>query len=146
MRELVWRFCDSQVAPLSIEHASIRRVFVSSDGFYNFMYPCDMFMSNQVVDALETHVDRIGRHMQLWRRSADKENIRYDQVRPKVHYGMHWPEQCELMNPRFVQTFGGESLIGRITQIWEASCNGPCCKHATASRGQQAARSHSTYS
>ena len=48
------------------------------------------------------------------------------QVTPKVHYAVaHIPEQARLINPRFVQNYGEESLVGRITKIWAASANGP---------------------
>ena len=84
-----------------------------------------MFMSKQQVGELKTYVDRLGRHMQLLRSIAEEADLRYYQITPKVHYGMHWPEQAELINPRFVQCYGDESLIGRMTEIWESSCNGP---------------------
>ena len=125
LAELANRFCDSKVAPLCIEHASIRKVCSSLDGFYKLMYSSGMFMTNQQVRELKTYVDRIGRHMQLLRSIAEEANLRYYQITPNVHYGMHWPEQAQLINPRFVQCYGDESLIGRMTEIWEASCNGP---------------------
>ena len=48
------------------------------------------------------------------------------QMRPKLHYAVaHLPEQCILINPRFVQTYGSEGLVGKICNICKASHSGP---------------------
>ena len=45
---------------------------------------------------------------------------------PKHHYvGGHLGAQAELVNPKFVQTYGSESLVGKICLIYKSSQNGP---------------------
>ena len=47
-------------------------------------------------------------------------------MRPKLHYAVaHLGSQALLINPRFVQTYGSEGLVGKICAIYKASLNGP---------------------
>ena len=33
--------------------------------------------------------------------------------------------QARLVNPRYVQTYSGESLVGRVERMYAAAANGP---------------------
>ena len=46
-------------------------------------------------------------------------------ITPKIHVALHLPSQGRLINPRFTQCYGEESLVGRVTRIWRATANGP---------------------
>jgi hypothetical protein len=48
---------------------------------------------------------------------------------PKLHYAAELALQGRLINPRFVQTYSGESLVGRLETMYAAAANGPY--HAT---------------
>ena len=45
-------------------------------------------------------------------------------VTPKVHRMQHVPLYASVTNPRFVQNYAEESLIGTCTQIWHRSVAG----------------------
>eukprot|EP00969_Alexandrium_andersonii_P057571 2537016-Alexandrium_andersonii.AAC.1 len=48
------------------------------------------------------------------------------QMRPKLHYAVaHVPIQARLVNPRYVQTYGSEGLVGKICGVCKRSQNGP---------------------
>ena len=44
---------------------------------------------------------------------------------PKMHYWHELSLQARLINPRYVQTYQGESMVGRIAGIWKRSLKGP---------------------
>ena len=44
---------------------------------------------------------------------------------PKFHYWHELSLQARMLNPRYVQTYSGESMVGRIAQIWKRSLAGP---------------------
>ena len=44
---------------------------------------------------------------------------------PKLHYAAELSLQAKLVNPRFVQCYSGESLVGRLERMYAASANGP---------------------
>ena len=45
-------------------------------------------------------------------------------VTPKVHKMQHLPFLASVINPRFVQNYAEESLIGTCTAIWARSVKG----------------------
>ena len=46
--------------------------------------------------------------------------------RPKLHYAVaHLGKQASMVNPRFVQAYASESMVGRVTGIYKKSMNGP---------------------
>ena len=45
-------------------------------------------------------------------------------VTPKVHKMQHVPLLASVINPRFVQNYAEESLIGTCTAIWARSVSG----------------------
>ena len=51
---------------------------------------------------------------------------------PKHHLMMHISLQAEIINPRFVQNYLEEGLVGKICRVWTAVANGPY--RATAQR------------
>ena len=111
--------------PRAIEHASIRKVCKSMSTFYNTMYSGGMFLTREEKATLTDCVNRLGRHTQLLRTISESRNERHWYMPPKTHYGQHFPEQADLMNPRFSTTYSDESFIGVLTKIWAGSCNGP---------------------
>ena len=45
---------------------------------------------------------------------------------PKVHYAVgHLAHQAILINPRFVQCYSAEGLVGKMTKVWKKSTDGP---------------------
>ena len=110
------------------KHRSIVKVAESLCGIYDVLYSSDMFLTDVQLADLRQRTLSLGRHFMQCREHAREEGKLYFQVRPKVHYCMHFPHQALLINPRFVQCYGEESLIGRITKIWRGSASGPYWK------------------
>ena len=45
--------------------------------------------------------------------------------RPKLHYSIaHLPRQATLINPRYVQAYTSESMVGRVAKNYKKSMDG----------------------
>ena len=44
---------------------------------------------------------------------------------PKFHYLAELVLQARALNPRHQQCYSGESIVGRLMQVWKRSLNGP---------------------
>ena len=51
-------------------------------------------------------------------------NKLYFKITPKVHKLMHVPMYMEVMNPRWLQAYLEEGLIGSVTKIWQRGVKG----------------------
>ena len=92
---------------------------------YDILYTAGTFLSHSELMDLETATGNLGQAFHLLRDICKRRGHLHWQIKPKVHVGMHLPQQCILINSRVVQNYGEESLIGKMALIWEASCNGP---------------------
>ena len=110
------------------KHRSIMKVAESLCGIYDVLYTSDMFLTDIQIGHLKQRTLQLGRHFMQCREHSREEGKLYFQIRPKVHYCMHFPHQACLINPRFVQCYGEESLVGRVTKIWRGSAAGPYWK------------------
>ena len=46
--------------------------------------------------------------------------------KPKLHYTVaHLPRQAALINPRLVQAYASESMVGRMAKVYKLSVDGP---------------------
>ena len=88
------------------------------------MYNGAMFLTNDQKAEFREAFLRLGRHWQNLRHASDLALENLWQVKPKVHWAQHFPMQAELINPRAVQNYCEESLIGRAAKIWSASATG----------------------
>jgi len=97
---------------------------------YDIFYNSDYFLARAEVAALSKSLLRLGRNYQrLAVLSTDMGRLAWKQT-PKLHYVVaHLATQSELVNPRYVQTYGSEGLVGKICLIYRASQSGPF--HAT---------------
>ena len=110
-------------------HSSVRKVFYSLAAIEDIIYKSPMFLSDVQKEELQSQLDKMGRHWMHLRHLSDVAGCDFWQITPKVHIGIcAVGEQARLINPRFVQNYGEESLIGRMTKIWSASANGPYVK------------------
>ena len=102
------------------------KVIESLNAVYELLYSADYFLSTEQVRALRKHLTRMGSHYQLLavRTSASGETKWKQTV--KTHYAVgHLADQAVLINPRFVQTYGSEGLVGKIAAIYKRSQDGP---------------------
>ena len=106
--------------------SSIRKVFGSLDSAERIFYSEGMFLGDAAKKELSDCFNCLGRHWQHLR-GLSATNFKNEwQITPKVHIAVcAIPEQALLINPRSVQNYGEESMVGRMTKIWNASANGP---------------------
>ena len=105
--------------------SSIRKVFLALTEIERIFYTSDMFLEDKTKTELEDAFLRLGRHWQNLRHLSGVRNENAWQIRPKVHYAQHFVEQADLINPRVVQNYQEESLIGVVTKVWQACARGP---------------------
>ena len=83
-------------------------------------------MNAAAIDELKKVTLRLGMHYQVLQvKSMEFGRTRWKSV-PKTHYVVgHLVEQAELINPRVVQGYMSESLVGVICDIYKMSQSGP---------------------
>ena len=91
---------------------------------YDIVYSGPMFLPAATRAELRCATFSFGRHLMMLRQLSAARGDLYFQVTPKCHMGMHIASQACLLNPRFVQVYGEESLVGRLAKIWSASAQG----------------------
>ena len=92
--------------------------------FYELLYGCHMFMSTTAVQRLRAIVLDIGEHWLFLRDHAKTRKQLLWKVTPKVHKIQHIPLYAEVLNPRYIQVYGEESLIGTTCLVWKKSMAG----------------------
>ena len=63
--------------------------------------------------------------MQLLRNRAKEAEQLLWHIVHKTHYMQHFPAEARLIKPRLVQWYIEESYIGKVSQVWASSKNGP---------------------
>ena len=104
----------------------IRGACEGLDGYLQVIYGGGIFLGREELIELERCVRLMNRsYMWLAQNAVSLGQCRFAVV-PKHHYMNHLMLQARLVNPRFVQTYKGESLVGRGCSLFRASMNGPC--------------------
>ena len=99
------------------------KVVESLNAAYELMYAAGYFLSDTQAATLASHLTRMGLHFQRVAMGAEEGAWR---MRPKLHYAVaHLAPQAVLINPRFVQTYGSEGMVGKVCGIYKAPQNGP---------------------
>lgn len=70
------------------------------------------------------HIDAFLLHYTWLANTAFKENCYQWSVVPKHHYTAHLPQQAKFLSPRVGWTYGGESMVGKISQLAMACLDG----------------------
>ena len=84
-----------------------------------------MFLTDAEKDNLQHAVHAFSKHMLILRSISYDRGLMYFQITPKVHLMQHIPYQSRLINSRYTQVYAEESIVGHISRIYKASCNGP---------------------
>ena len=76
---------------------------------------------------MNTSLYKFGIHYQWLAVNAwESDNTTRWNTKPKVHFAVgHLGWQAALINPRFVQGYGGESMVGTMAEIYGLSTSGP---------------------
>ena len=106
----------------SIQHF-VAKMLATLDEFDRLLYSSGMFLTTEEKTKLSSIVLSFGVNFQYVHLHSDGDLV--FAVSPKVHYMQHFPMQARLINPRFVQNYMEEGLMGKVQKIWEASVSGP---------------------
>ena len=104
---------------------SCRKVFTSLLTIQRIMYSSGTFLTDAAKEEFKEAHLRLGRHWQLLRDLCRRAEVNSFQITPKLHYTQHFPYQADLINPRAVQNYIQESLVGHVAKVWSACANGP---------------------
>ena len=93
---------------------------------YEIMYSGGYFLSQEELDELQANLARLGRHYQFLQMVALRENKQLWRTTTKLHYVVaHLHAQAQVINPRYVQGYSSDSLVGEICGLYAASQHGP---------------------
>ena len=112
-------------------HRSPRNVHMlkaaeSLQACYDVLYGSGHFLDEGASASLNRHLTRLGQNYQLLALMAFREGKMRWKTVPKLHYVCaHLGDQARLINPRFVQGYGSESMVGRVCEVYAASQHGP---------------------
>lgn len=109
----------------SVEDRAVRKCTVALVDVYAVAYNAGMFMSEEEQRCFKVAICRFGRYYQLLNVLKSGEFYLFYHIKPKEHYIQHLPKQSLLVNPRSVQNYQDESLVGKICCIWSKSVSGP---------------------
>ena len=102
------------------------KVIESIDALYKIVYAASDWLTDAELDAFSKHCKRIGNNWQMLANLTSAQMVKSWPCKPKLHYCVaHLPRQAALINPRSVQAYGSESMVGRVTKIYERSMDGP---------------------
>ena len=121
LRSIAFEFFDGS----SQEHSSIRKVIDSLCVVYMVLYQSEMFLTVLQKKTLRDAILKFGRHYQWLNAEARRTAGSTWATFPKTHAMQHLPDQADLINPRCVQNYAEESLIGKTSLMWKAAVNGP---------------------
>ena len=107
---------------------SVLKVTGNLCNMYDIMYSAGRFFTERDHRELTEACYILGYHYQRLRVLCDGCGWLYFQIKRKTHMTMHVPHFGKLINPRYVQCYCSESMIGVATQIWEGSVSGPYAK------------------
>ena len=103
---------------------NMRGILGSLNDIYNIIYGEGMFMSDPALAALRHAVVSFGRHYQWLRQESRRLELMAFPVKPKIHKLQHLPLYAALINPRFVQCYSEEALMGTISKTFKKSISG----------------------
>eukprot|EP00959_Pyramimonas_sp_CCMP1952_P381296 7989598-Pyramimonas_sp.AAC.1 len=117
---LVRRYLNSG----SAEDVAIHAVVDSISEFYTLIYEAPLYIPDSVSLRLEAVCLKFGINYQRLRDISRRTGRLWWPVRPKHHKFQHWPFFSRVLNPRFIQCYNEESLIGSVCKIWKRSISG----------------------
>ena len=94
---------------------------------YTVLAAASFFLGPEELATLNTSLYKFGIHYQWLAVNAwESDNKTRWNTKPKVHFAVgHLGWQAALINPRFVQGYGGESMVGTMAEIYGLSMSGP---------------------
>ena len=93
--------------------------------YYEIIYSEGVVLSPPALRRLERAILSCLRHFGWLCHTAILRGAMMWHIIPKHHYFAEMAYQARLMNPRFCQTYAGESMVGRVTRLFGKAANGP---------------------
>ena len=109
-------------------HESIVGFITATNRVYNVLYTADVCLTVREKRLSRNSTQEMGVMHMKCRQHAKAAGEMSFQVKPKAHYAQHIPYQSQLFNPRFVQCYQEESMVGLIKMIYMKSKSGPYAK------------------
>ena len=102
------------------------KVVESFHGAYEIFYSGGVFLTDEEVAALDKHLTKLGQHYQVLQNLELASGKTRWKSTQKLHYVVgHLATQARLTNPKFVQGYASESLVGEVCGIYATSQSGP---------------------
>ena len=120
IRDLALHFCGSG----SLEDRTVCQLTEDLVEFYHILYSEGRFLSEEGLARLKVVTVRFGEAFMQLRELARQEGWLLWNVKPKVHKMQHVPLLAEVLNPRYVQNYAEEPLVGTCTNKWAKSVSG----------------------
>ena len=113
-----------------IQHKHMWKVVESLHIVMGIFEENSYFLPEAAAQKVEHHLTRLSQHYQMLQVLTMREEKTRWKTTVKGHYiGAHLAEQAKLINPRFVQGYRSESMVGRIGGIYGMSQSGPFHKN-----------------
>ena len=117
---------EQHMSPTGGHAKSVRKVFNSLDAAERLFYSAGTFLSEDQKDDLVELMNCLGRNWTYLRHLGHLAGRPDWHITPKVHMTVHAvPEQAKLINPRALQNYSEESLMGKVSKSWAATATGP---------------------
>lgn len=103
---------------------SLRGVTAKLAEFYQILYDAPMFLAPASRARLQAVCLEFGLHYQRLRELSRRAGLLAFAVTPKVHKLQHVPMLAKSINPRFVQCYIEESIVGSVVGSYKGSVRG----------------------
>ena len=125
--ELQRRACRANNSP---RNRRIFKVIESLQTLYDTFYGASYFLSTAEKSTVYKHCNRLGQLYQVLAVDATREGKLLWKQQPELHYVVgHLADQARLINPRVVQGYTSESMVGSMAGIHKKSMDGPHHRH-----------------
>jgi len=111
---------------------------------YQIVYTDDMFLNDDALRRLREVVLDIGLRVMRLREAAYRAEKLFWRITPQMHRLQHLPLYASALNPRWVQCYLEESLVGTNTNIWQKKPAGAVPEHRPVGRSSSAHRGSAT--
>ena len=102
----------------------IRKDLQNLQGMYSCMEAHHMHMPEHAFQAFKKHTDLcLQHHSRCSTISIEKSFLQWNTMH-KHHLTAHLPAQAEFINPRFVTTYSGETMVGLMASLAHTCLNG----------------------
>lgn len=102
------------------------KVVQSLQTLYDVFYGAGYFLTQEEKVLVAKHCNRLGMNYQVLAVAAMRAGSKLWKQTAKLHYCVgHLPDQSRLINPRYVQGYTSESMVGSMKEIYVKSMSGP---------------------